>query len=166
MSEDKSLDLDNIKENVSWDDLAVVHKETLANIQYQMTLVDELRLQHEATMDDESKDAFTGMTLSMRDLIRETIVVGLEHATDSETVPVTPEENMTYAKAFRAGVITDNDEALDYINIGAKYYAIQDKTVSLISMGWVDLFTTLKIPASEYEAAISNTVEKEVTDVK
>jgi len=151
------LNLDNVKNTVDWESLASLHKETLTDIQSQLALVEELRKKYADNMSEEIAVAFTGLTMSFTDLIKETISIGLDHAVSTNEVAVSEDETMEFSTEFRSGLVADDDdESLLYLNIGSRYMNIQDKTVSLISMGWVDLFAKLKLPTGDLEKTIQS----------
>jgi len=157
MSDDATdtLDLDHIKQTVSWDHLAELHADTLKDINSQILLVTELRNQYTGPLPDDIDSAFVGLDLSFKDLIRETVATGILHATATTTTPDPTGGSLEYATAFDSGVIADDDQALTYINVCTKYLNIQDKTANLIALGWVDLFTKLKIPTTELKETIT-----------
>jgi len=150
-----TLDLDHIKQTVNWDHLAELHSDTLKDINSQILLVTELRKQYAGPLPDDIDSAFTGLDLSFKDLIRETITAGVLHAAATNTVPDPAGGTLEYATTFDSGVIDDDDQALTYINVCSKYLNIQDKTANLIALGWVDLFTKLKIPTTELKETIA-----------
>lgn len=147
MNADKKppLNLESVKEASTWDSLAVLNKETIENINGQLALVLELRSVHKDRVVGDIELAFTGLELSFKDLIRETVALGCEHASKTTTITASDDE-IEIATEFSSGDIENDDQALNYVNIGSRYLNIQDRTVSLISQGWVDLFAKLRIP--------------------
>lgn len=137
------LNLDELVDNVTWDDLAETHKETLDSIQPQIALVEELRKKCPDDTEQEITDAFAGLILSLRDLIIETVKNGVSHA-EVTTTKEGDDITLEFATEFKSGTIANDDDALDYINIGAKYYNIQEKMMALMATGWVDLFACMK----------------------
>jgi hypothetical protein len=159
-SHEDKLDLDNIVNQVDWDSLSELHMDTLVDIRNQLALVEELESKNESKVIGEIKDAFTGLKLCLKDLIREVIKVGLSHATVTTTEKTSAEEELEFATEFKKGVISDEDGALEYINIASQYINIQDKTINIISLGWVDLFTKLKLPTEELDATLASASEE------
>jgi len=139
------MNLTDVKESISWDDLAETHKETMASIQAQIAMVEELQKKCPEGAEEEVIKGFDGLIKSFRDLIIDTATNGVQHAvtTTSDTMP--NGKVLEYATEFMSGPLDDDDDALEYINVGSKYYNTQEKVMALMSTGWVDLFTTMKM---------------------
>jgi len=152
-TEENKLNLNELKRAVTWDSLALTHHDTIVDINSQIALVVELREQYQNRMSKDISLAFDGLLLSFKDLIRETIIIGLSHA-NKTTTDKTTDDHVEYATEFYTGKLEDDDQAMEYINLGSKYMNVQDKTISLISMGWVDLFTKLKLPTDTLNEVI------------
>jgi len=139
------LDLNEVKESIAWDDLAETHKETMASIQAQIAMVEELRARCPEEAEEEIIKGFDGLSKSFKDLIIDTISYGVQHAKTTTTDKMPNGDTLEYATEFLSGPLDDDDAAMEYINIGTKYYNVQEKVMALMSTGWVDLFTTMKM---------------------
>jgi len=161
-----NMDLDELINSTTWDALVLLHKETLTDIHGQIALVNELKNQYIDNMDSDIEDAFNGLILSLRDLIKETIEIGVSHAESTEIVKVGGEskDSIEVSKEFYSGELKDSDDAMAYVNSASRYVNVQDKTVSLISLGWVDLFVKLKLPTEELTTTIKNGIKAAKND--
>jgi len=154
-----NLDLNDLIETTNWDSLLVLHKETLKDIHGQIALVNELKNRYDQEIVGDTKDAFDGLLYSLRDLIKECIEIGVLHSEVTTTIKTEDDEELEIGTEYYAGPMKDEDDAMTYVNIASRYVNVQDKTISLISLGWVDLFVKLKLPTDELTKTINDGIE-------
>jgi len=154
-----NLDLTDLIETTDWDSLLVLHKETLKDIHGQIALVNELKTRYDQEIVGDTKDAFDGLLYSLRDLIKECIEIGVLHSEVTTTITTDNDEEIEIGSEYYTGSMKDEDDAMTYINIASRYVNVQDKTISLISLGWVDLFVTLKLPTDDLTKTINEGIE-------
>jgi len=157
------INLNTVTDTADWKTLADIFKDTLSNTIQQCGLVVELRKKNESKLTEELTQAFDGLELSFKDLIKETLNLGLRHSTETEFR--TDEEGVEheFPVMLKTGLIKadmDDDASMEYLNIASSYMNIQDKTINLVSLGWVDLFTRLKMPLDDVTEIIKDGINK------
>jgi len=152
--------LDTVKENSDWNTLSDIFSDTIREITKQLALVTELREKAGDKVTDELAECFTGLELSFKDLIKDAVALAIKHSSKTAKKTLDNDKELEYPVDLYSGKVKDEEEAMDYLNIASAYMNIQDKTVSLISLGWVDLFVKLKYPVSEISDTIKNGLEE------
>jgi len=140
------------QEVFDWGELVKGNQETVKEILGKQLLVRELaNVNIEAiTGNKELETSLQGLMKTYTDLADECRKVALEHATVTTTVK-NGDKDIEVGKVFKSGIITDDDERLEYIRLGSGYISIQEKLAYISSTAYLDIFTKLKLDTTSPE---------------
>ena len=167
--DDAASDKSMFEETVNWDDLILARKDAVGAVLENQQLVVELtKLKSDAI--EENKDTFelvNGLLNTYKELADDIRKISLEHATVTTEVK-TPTGKLKVPKAFKSGVIDDNEDELSYIAIATNYVSIVEKVGHITGTSYPGILVKLGMDGSPVEKAYADGVDttKDVTDGK
>jgi len=141
-----------VEEKFNWEELVNGNRETVKEILSKQLLVRELANVNIETISKNKglEESIQGLMKTYTDLADECRKVALQHAT-STTIVNNGGTDVEIGKEFKTGVITDDDERLEYIRIGSAYISIQEKLAYISSTAYLDIFTKMKLDTDSPE---------------